>query len=116
MAIIHTPTTQKRKPKKLNAKQRELQAEWEKLMKKYEPKKPLKAKKPEMLIYTLNKPRDDGNDDIPSLDTGPAPALKVEQPKYTGTKMLGVSAMHKSNLVPVFNNDAAVEISRMRRG
>lgn len=115
MAILHT-SVPKRKPKKLNAKQRELQAEWEKLMKKYEPKKPIKTPKSEALTYSLKKAREDGNTNYASLDTGAAPALKVEQPKYTGTKMLGVSAMHKSNLVPVFNNDAVVEITRMRRG
>lgn len=115
MAILHT-SVPKRKPKKLNAKQRELQAEWEKLIKKYEPKKALKAQKSEMLVYTLKKTRDDGNDDYRSLDTGAVPALKADAPKYTGDKMLGISAMHKSNLVPVFNSEAVVEISRMRRG
>lgn len=39
------------------------------------------------------------------------PAEKV----YTGTNMLGVATMHKSNAVPVFNTDAAKDISNMRR-
>ena len=34
---------------------------------------------------------------------------------YTGTNMLGVATMHKSNAVPVFNSDAARDISNMRR-
>jgi hypothetical protein len=30
--------------------------------------------------------------------------------------MLGIAVMHKSNLVPIFSDDNAVEVSRMRRG
>lgn len=41
-----------------------------------------------------------------------APVHKV----YTGTKVLGIATMHKSNAVPVFAAEDAVEISRMRRG
>ena len=36
--------------------------------------------------------------------------------KYTGTKLLGIGVMHKSNSVPVFSQDEAIEISTMRRG
>jgi hypothetical protein len=35
--------------------------------------------------------------------------------KYTGTNMLGIAAMHKSNLVPIFAEEAAIEVSQMRR-
>jgi hypothetical protein len=41
-----------------------------------------------------------------------APVVKV----YTGTKVKGIATMHKSNAVPVFSDEEAVEISRMRRG
>jgi hypothetical protein len=34
---------------------------------------------------------------------------------YTGTKVMGIATMHKSNAVPVFNSEEAVEISKMRR-
>lgn len=34
---------------------------------------------------------------------------------YTGTAMLGVATMHKSNAVPVFSTESAEDISRMRR-
>lgn len=36
-------------------------------------------------------------------------------PTYTGTKMIGIATMHKSNMVPVFSDTEAEEISRMRR-
>tara|TARA_B100001123_G_C14884873_1_gene857442 strand:- start:282 stop:671 length:390 start_codon:yes stop_codon:yes gene_type:complete len=44
-------------------------------------------------------------------------AVKPEPNIYSGKrKLLGIAAMHKSNLVPVFGEDDAKEIARMRRG
>ena len=43
-------------------------------------------------------------------------APKKESPVYTGTAILGMSAMHKSNIVPVFSQEQAVDIAKMRRG
>jgi len=40
---------------------------------------------------------------------------KTMPQQYTGDQMLGVATMHKSNAVPVFNTDAARDISNMRR-
>lgn len=34
---------------------------------------------------------------------------------YTGTEMIGIAQMHKSNAVPIFNKQSAVDISKMRR-
>jgi len=34
---------------------------------------------------------------------------------YTGTKMVGIATMHKSNSVPVFSDEEAIDIARMRR-
>ena len=34
---------------------------------------------------------------------------------YTGTEMVGIAQMHKSNAQPVFNKQAAVDASQMRR-
>ena len=45
--------------------------------------------------------------------TGPCSTKK--SPTYTGENILGVAIMHKSNLVPVFSNKEAEEISKMRR-
>lgn len=53
---------------------------------------------------------------LPSLNTsGPMATGKAESKKYTGTAMLGVSTMHKSNSVPVFSVEDAIDIARMRR-
>ncbi len=54
----------------------------------------------------------------PSLDTGHKGAVTTGKTKnvYTGDKMLGIAVMHKSNLVPIFTEENAVEVSKMRRG
>lgn len=48
------------------------------------------------------------------VDTGVTFAKKPNV--YTGDKLLGIATMHKSNMVPVFSQEDAQEISRMRRG
>jgi hypothetical protein len=58
-----------------------------------------------------------GRETVPaaSLDTGWVPCVQVVDQHYTGTKVKGVGVMHKSNMVPIFSDEEAVEISRMRR-
>jgi len=41
---------------------------------------------------------------------------KVTAPKYNGTLIKGIATMHKSNAVPIIDQEQATEISRMRRG
>ena len=114
MNILHTGLgkSKKRKP---NAKQRELDAEWEKMLKKYEPKKPVQAKQDAVFTYSLGKPACRETPKIPSLPfTGGVCALKPS-PVYTGTAIKGIGTMHKSNAVPIFTDEQAVEIATMRR-
>jgi len=35
---------------------------------------------------------------------------------YTGTLIKGIATMHKSNAVPIMNDEQAIEVARMRRG
>jgi hypothetical protein len=37
-------------------------------------------------------------------------------PQYTGNAVVGIATLHKSNQVPVFSKQEAVEVARMRRG
>lgn len=37
-----------------------------------------------------------------------------KQKTYTGDQMLGIATMHKSNTVPVFSNESAKDISKMK--
>ena len=106
----------KRKPKKPNAAQRQLASDWDALMKKYEPKKPL-PKKSSNWEYNLSTPVGRSTTHhIPSRNTGEGVASSKPQMHYTGTKMIGIGTLHKSNAVPVFCDDEAKEMARMRRG
>lgn len=105
----------KRKPKKPNAAQRQLAAEWEAICKKYEPKKQV-AKTSGTLQYTLSTPPGrTTTKHIKSLDTGLGVAAAKPNMQYTGTKMLGIGTLHKSNAVPVFSDEEAKDMARMRR-
>ena len=101
-------------------KARELDASWKELQKKWEveehEKKRSRAMRAEPLVYKLNAPVGRSTSThIPSKVTAggsTAPITKV----YTGDKILGIATMHKSNAVPVFSDEQAVDISKMRRG
>jgi len=43
------------------------------------------------------------------------PVSSKPSPIYTGTKVKGIGTMHKSNAVPIFSDEEAIDISRMRR-
>ena len=100
-------------------KARELDSEWKELLKRQgveqEERKRRRAMAAEPLVYKLETPVGRTNTHhIPSRDTGGTASLAA--PKvYTGTKVKGIATMHKSNAVPVFSDEEAVDISRMRR-
>lgn len=68
--------------------------------------------------YTPPKPAYRGSDDKPPslVTTTKGGGSRVTTIKYTGTLIKGIATMHKSNAVPVIDQEQAVEISRMRRG
>ena len=120
-------TTGKKKTKRKFAsaeharKARELDESWKELQKKWaveiEDKKRKRAMSAESLSgsYSLKIP--DGRNTtahIPSRDTGGNAVLKPAK-VYTGTKVKGIATMHKSNAVPVFSDEEAIDISKMRR-
>ena len=101
-------------------KARQLEADWKELQKKWdidaEDKKRKRAMSQPTLDYNLSAPvgRSTSNS-IPSRVTAggsTAPVHKV----YTGNKILGIGTMHKSNAVPIFSDEEAQDIARMRRG
>ena len=101
-------------------KARELDASWKELQKKWEvdadDKKRRRAMKAEPLSYKLSTPPGRSTThNIPSRVTEGHSTATVHK-VYTGDKVLGIATMHKSNAVPVFRAEDAVEISKMRRG
>jgi hypothetical protein len=100
---------------------RELDESWKELLKRQgveaEEKKRARAMKAPALDYKLSAPPGrTTSTHIPSRDTGLGNAVLAPAKVYTGTKVKGIATMHKSNAVPVFSDEEAIEISRMRRG
>jgi hypothetical protein len=100
---------------------RELDASWKELLKSQgieaEAKRRRRAMVAEPLSYSLSAPAGRETARIASLDTGHSGAVRTKGiPKYTGTKILGIGTMHKSNAVPVFSSEEAHDIATMRRG
>lgn len=101
---------------------RDLDASWKEILKAQgvaeEQKRRVRAMRAEPLQYNLSSVNDRANTrHIPSLDTGHTGAVRTKDiPKYTGTKILGIGTMHKSNAVPVFSSEEAHDIATMRRG
>jgi len=101
-------------------KARELDESWKRLLKNQgidaEDQKRARALKAEPLTYKLSAPAGRGNTrHIPSLNSGAGVATLAPAKVYTGTKVKGIATMHKSNAVPVFSDEEAIDISRMRR-
>jgi hypothetical protein len=102
------------------ARARDLDADWKKLKADWgveaEQKRQRRAMKAEPLAYRLSAPPGRETQRIASRDTGHAGAVcSKEIPKYTGTKILGIGTLHKSNAVPVFSDEEAIAIATMRR-
>ena len=101
---------------------RELDASWKEILKSQgvadEQRKRTRAMQAEPLQYNLSSVNDRANTrHIPSRNTGHSgPVSSKENPKYTGTKILGIGTLHKSNAVPVFSSEEAHDIATMRRG
>ena len=120
-------TTGKKKSKRKFAsaeharKARELDESWKELLKRQglelEEKKRKRAMSAESLtsVYSLKIPEGRNTTaHIKSVDTGGNATLKPVK-QYTGTKIVGIATMHKSNAVPVFSDEEAQDIAKMRR-
>ena len=103
------------KKKKTSAKQRELQASWEKMLKKYATKTIAVKKQSLSDVYSLGKPAGRETPKIPSLPFTGGACTKPVQKVYTGNKIIGIGTMHKSNAVPIFSDEEAKDIATMRR-
>lgn len=103
-------------------KARELDESWKALQKKWgleqeEKKRKRALSAPVMLPTQAGVYIRDTGPKIPSLNGGMdmSPAVKAPTKIYTGTLIKGIATMHKSNAVPVINEEQAIDIARMRR-
>lgn len=121
-------TTGKKKGKRKFAsaeakrKSEQLDQEWKDLQKKWaneiEDKKRLRGLSAPSLSSTYSLKIPEGRNTtahIKSVDTGLGNATLAPPKVYTGTKVKGIATMHKSNAVPVFSDEEAIDISKMRR-
>ena len=119
-------TTGKQKGKKKFAsaeharKAREQAESWNALQKKWATQTPsgLSVSKSTSLSSTYSLKIPEGRNTtahIKSVDTGLGNAVLKPAKQYTGTKVKGIATMHKSNAVPVFSDEEAIDISKMRR-
>jgi hypothetical protein len=119
-------TTGKQKGKKKFAsaeharKAREQAESWTALQKKWAVEAPSKSKSVHSTglsgNYSLTIPAGRNTTaHIKSVDTGGGNATLKPAKVYTGTKVKGIATMHKSNAVPVFSDEEAIDISKMRR-
>lgn len=92
---------------------RELDASWNAIKSKY---KPVATAPSESWTYSLSAPpgRSTSNH-IPSRGDSTGNAVAKPQQVYTGTEMIGIGQLHKSNAVPVFREQDAVDLANMRR-
>lgn len=121
-------TTGKKKGKKKFAsaeakrKAEELDASWRDIKKQHgvqeEERKRARAMSAPSLSSSYSLKIPDGRNTtahIKSRDTGAGNATLKAPNVYTGTKVKGIATMHKSNAVPVFSDEEAIDISKMRR-
>lgn len=95
---------------------RELAAEWDNLKTKWGASSKVKTKPvvvelpttPKLQVRTTDRPR--------SLNSWTVGAVTSKQnQQYTGTNIVGIGTLHKSNAVPIFSNQEAEDIAKMRR-
>ena len=101
-------------------KARDLDTEWKELQKRWgveaEEKKRNRALKSEVYVPPKDLSRRETEvEKVRSLNTGLGVAPLAPAKVYTGNKVKGIATMHKSNAVPVFSDEEAVDIAKMRR-
>lgn len=101
------------------AKARMNKESWEDLLKRHgveqEERKRDRALKSKPYVPPQPYRRDTGPKH-PSLNSDLGNAFKAPDKVYTGDAMIGIGQLHKSNGVPIFSKEDAVDISKMRRG
>jgi hypothetical protein len=100
-------------------KAEQLENNWKELLKRHgaeqEERKRTRALAATTLTYSPTPPPGRETARIESCDTGWVACTKKTDQQYTGTKIKGIGTMHKSNAVPVFSDEEAKDISKMRR-
>ena len=126
---MSTTNTKKWKPKKKTQSLLQAEAAHEKFLKKMsvhpsQSSCSLTVKHPPYTRLDVSRLESDlfsnpSGSTIPHSDAGVGyhPSMgKRKENVYTGTEIIGIAQMHKSNAVPIRGKKQAIEIARMRRG
>jgi hypothetical protein len=101
----------KRKAEFLDESWKALQKKWGIEAEEKKRKRALSADtwQPKETIFRRETPK------IESLPFTAGPCVRAPDKVYTGDKIKGIGTMHKSNAVPVFSDEEAQDIAKMRR-
>jgi len=115
MTLIYTSTKSKVKPKN-TAKKKQLADDWNNLLRKWDVKaQPTTKPKNVSGLPNLCNKRSTVFDAIPRSGSSTGVAVKKAPQQYTGDQCIGIATLHKSNGVPVFKQQDAEDIAKMRR-
>lgn len=106
----------KQRKEQLDLEWAQMQKSWDKLTPKFGRGKKLTVKPVGNIPALTAPPGRDNQQKIKSLNswvTGTVSSKPAQM--YTGSSIIGISQMSKSNAVPVFNHEHVVDIARMRR-
>jgi len=101
-----------RQARELAAEWQQRQAQWAKLA-----PKPVASKFQVTPARSISPQYPPGREPqaIPSKADTVGVAARPADKVYTGTKIKGIGTLHKSNAVPIFTDDEAIDIAHMRR-
>lgn len=118
-----TTTVKKKKKTKFRSSEAAMRARtnqksWQELLTKYNCNKTSSTKPNYQIIKDLVReplPYRRKTEYIPSLPFNGDPCTAQPKQTYTGSMVKGIATMHKSNAVPIFSDQEAVDVAKMRR-
>jgi len=116
-------TGKKKGPKKwasaeAKRKAEQLDTSWKEMLKRHGVEQEQKRQRRAMTADTWQPKSTIFRRETPAIGSLPftgGACTKAPEKVYTGTKVKGIGTMHKSNAVPIFSDEEAIEISKMRR-
>jgi hypothetical protein len=116
-------TGKKKGPKKwasaeAKRKAEQLDTSWKEMLKRHGVEQEQKRQRRAMTADTWQPKSTIFRRETPTIGSLPftgGACTKAPEKIYTGTKVKGIGTMHKSNAVPIFSDEEAIEISKMRR-
>jgi len=119
---LSTTGKKKGKQKFRNAEQarkaREQADAWQDLLKRHGIEQENRRRKRAMESGTYSPKSEPFRRETPKIESLPftgGPCVKAPDKVYTGTMIKGIGTMHKSNAVPIFSDEEAIDIAKMRR-